>query len=247
LTQNWVSMNSNINEEIAARINAIAAVARTGVAWTRKSNEEQPGYILYEQERYERILELAAEIADLMSAEEVPPYTAIARELRDGWLAQVTPGASGYVTPKVSTAALVFDPQGRLLLGKRGDSGLWFIPTGWLEVGLTPAQNIIKEVREETGIECRPVRLVAVRDTRFSRAITGTVTPNPNVLHNIALTFMCEALTTEFKLHPLETTEAGFFEEAEALALVPERARLVLEQGFAARRGELKETFYDEV
>jgi ADP-ribose pyrophosphatase YjhB (NUDIX family) len=230
-----------LNESLAVRVNAIAAVARTGLAWTKE---------LYERERYERILELTAEMAELLASETIDPATsaALAAELKQGWLAQVTPGAAGYVTPKVSTGAACFDQEGRILLGKRGDSGLWFFPTGWQEVGLTPAENVVKEVREETGIICRPLRLIAVRDTRFYRAsASGPTIPNPNqsTIHNIALTFLCEALTAEFKLHPLETREAGFFKEEEALRLVPERVAAVIQQGFAAWRGELAEPYFD--
>lgn len=230
-----------LNESLAVRVNAIAAVARTGLAWTKE---------LYERERYERILDLTAEMAELLATETIDPATsaALAAELKQGWLAQVTPGAAGYVTPKVSTGAACFDSEGRILLGKRGDSGLWFFPTGWQEVGLTPAENIVKEVREETGIICRPLRLIAVRDTRFYRASASSpAIPNPNqsTIHNIALTFLCEALTTEFKLHPLETREAGFFHEEEALRLVPERVAAVIQQGFAAWRGELSEPYFD--
>src|SRR5690349_7854444 len=124
-------------EELAARVSAIAAVARTGLAWSEA---------LYERERYERILQLTAEMAEILSGGIEPPAAPLADELRQGWLSLVTPGAAGYVTPKVSTGAMCFDSENRILLGKRGDSGLWFIPTGWQEVGLTPAENIVKEV-----------------------------------------------------------------------------------------------------
>lgn len=225
------------NEEIAIRLNSISAAARSGLAWSQQ---------LYERERYERIIELAGEMAEILAGGFEASSTSLAAELRAGWLAQVTPGASGYVTPKVSTGAVCFDPQGRLLLGKRGDSGLWFVPTGWLEVGLTPAQNIVKEIREETGVEARPLKLIAVRDTRLSRATsTGATDLNPAAIHNIALTFLCEALSSELKLHPLETLEAGFFEEEEALRIVPSRARPVIEQGFMAWRGMLTDVYFD--
>lgn len=218
-------------EELAARISAIASVARTGLAWSEQ---------LYERERYERILGLTAEMAEILSNTVDLPDTSMAEQLKQGWLSLVTPGASGYVTPKISTGAMCFDTEGRILLGKRGDSGLWFIPTGWQEVGLTPAENIVKEVREETGIECRPVRLIGVRDTRLQRG------SNP-AIHNIALTFLCEALSSEIKLHPLETLEAGFFTEEEALKIVPARVVPLLEQAFSAWRGDLTEPFFDQV
>jgi ADP-ribose pyrophosphatase YjhB (NUDIX family) len=218
-------------EELVARVSAISSVARTGLAWSDS---------LYERERYERILQLASEMAEILSHGVVLPEGEFASQLKEGWLSLITPGASGYVTPKISTGAICFDKEGRLLLGKRGDSGLWFIPTGWQEVGLTPAENIVKEVREETGVECRPIRLIGVRDTRLQRGSNPTI-------HNIALTFLCEALTTEIKVHPLETLEAGFFTEAEALKIVPSRVVPLIEQGFAAWRGEITEPFFDQI
>src|SRR5689334_4031707 len=107
-----------LNESLAVRVNAITAVARTGLAWTKE---------LYERERYERILELTAEMAELLSADATDTVTSatLAAELKQGWLAQVTPGAAGYVTPKVSTGAACFNKEGHILLGMRGDSGLW--------------------------------------------------------------------------------------------------------------------------
>jgi 8-oxo-dGTP pyrophosphatase MutT (NUDIX family) len=225
-------------ESLATKIDAITAVARSGLAWSKE---------LYERERYERILELAAEMSEILTAtSDYAPSVALATELKQGWLAQVTPGSSGYVTPKVSTAAACFDTDGRMLLGRRGDNGIWFHPTGWLEVGLTPAENVIKEVQEETGILCRPLRLIAVRDTRFHRARPIDPTkPNQIAVPNIALTFMCEALTSEFNLHPLETLAAGFFTEEETLQLVPERVQPLIQFCFAAWRGEQSETYFD--
>jgi 8-oxo-dGTP pyrophosphatase MutT (NUDIX family) len=227
-----------LSEELANKLSAIIATARTGVAWTQEN--------IFERERYERILELAAELADLMTQGAHAMPVSIAQELREGWLAQVAPGRAGYVTPKLSTGALCFNQEGKLLLGKRADNGFWFIPTGWMEVGMTPAENVVKEVREETGIECRVLKVVAVRDTRLSfRNRAGKITSNPGAIHNIALTFLCEALSGEFTLHPLETHEAGFFTEEEVNALVDERILPIMQHGFAAWRGEVTETYFD--
>lgn len=224
-----------LNEEVASRVSAIAAIARTGLAWSPE---------LYERERYERILELTAQMAELLTGGLEASSPTLAEDLRKGWLALVTPGSAGYVTPKVSTGAAVFDAQGRILLGKRGDSSIWFIPTGWQEVGLTPAENVVKEVREETGIECRPVRLIGVRDTRLHRrGPTDTITANPSVIHNIALTFLCEALSSEIKLHPKETLDAGFFSEEEAYKTVTQFSIPFIKQCFAAWQGELTPYF----
>lgn len=59
------------------------------------------------------------------------------------------------MTPTVAVAAIVYDPQGRVLLVERGKppgEGLWTVPGGRLESSETLAQGVAREVREETGL-----------------------------------------------------------------------------------------------
>ena len=70
------------------------------------------------------------------------------------WLESVGVGVPGYVTPKVAIGAIVGNDDGELLLVQRADSGIWLYPTGWADVGYSPAEVAVKEVVEETGIEC---------------------------------------------------------------------------------------------
>src|SRR3954469_12708823 len=49
--------------------------------------------------------------------------------------------------------------SGQILLVQRADSGVWLYPTGWADIGYSPSEIALKEVAEETGIECEPVRL----------------------------------------------------------------------------------------
>ena len=70
----------------------------------------------------------------------------------------------GYVTPKVAVGAVVGNDAGEILLVQRADSGIWLYPTGWADIGYSPAEVAVKEVAEETGIECEPVQLLAVLD-----------------------------------------------------------------------------------
>jgi 8-oxo-dGTP diphosphatase len=54
--------------------------------------------------------------------------------------------------------AVVRDAAGRLLLIRRGQEpsrGLWSLPGGRVEAGETPEQAVVREVREETGLEVR--------------------------------------------------------------------------------------------
>ena len=81
-------------------------------------------------------------------------------------------GVPGYVTPKVAVGAIVGNEAGEILLVQRKDSGIWLYPTGWADVGYSPAEVAVKEVSEETGIECEPLRLLGVVDGQrmgFSR------------------------------------------------------------------------------
>lgn len=53
----------------------------------------------------------------------------------------------------VGAGVLIRDSEGRVLLQRRSDSGLWGMPGGTLEIGETPEEAARREVREETGLE----------------------------------------------------------------------------------------------
>src|ERR1051325_4042675 len=63
------------------------------------------------------------------------------------------------IRPGVS--AVVLTPEG-LLLQRRSDNGLWGLPGGGVEPGESVSAAIVREVREETGLDVTPVRLVGV-------------------------------------------------------------------------------------
>jgi len=58
--------------------------------------------------------------------------------------------------PVVGVGAVVFNPEGRILLIQRGKSphyGRWMVPGGTVEWGETLEEATVREVREETGID----------------------------------------------------------------------------------------------
>lgn len=59
--------------------------------------------------------------------------------------------------------AVVFDEQGRILLTHRADTHRWAHVSGILEPGEAPAPAVVREVREETGVEIAVDGLAAVR------------------------------------------------------------------------------------
>jgi ADP-ribose pyrophosphatase YjhB (NUDIX family) len=132
---------------------SLAAIARTGLGFTES---------LYERERFEEVLRVAADIS--VAAASGSDGVEDADHLVEEWMRAVGQGVPGYVTPKVAVGAAVGNDKGELLLVKRADSGVWLYPTGWADVGYSAAEVVVKEVLEETGIEAEVVRLIAVLD-----------------------------------------------------------------------------------
>ncbi|MFC0082492.1 NUDIX hydrolase N-terminal domain-containing protein [Aciditerrimonas ferrireducens] len=169
----------------------LAGIARTGLGFTRS---------LYERERFEEVLRVAADIR--VAAETGAAGAEDAEGVVEEWLDSVGEGIPGYVTPKVAVGAAVGNERGELLLIKRADSGVWLYPTGWCDVGYSPAEVVVKEVLEETGIEVEPLRLIALLDglrLGFTR------------MAFYSLVFHCRAVGGELRPHPLEVADLGWF------------------------------------
>src|SRR5258705_1059976 len=101
----------------------LAGIARTGLGFTQS---------LYEKERFEEVLKVAADIRAAAIDE------AESDALFDEWLSSVGEGVPGYVTPKVAVAAVVGNGKGELPLNHPADSGVWLYPVGWADVGYSP-------------------------------------------------------------------------------------------------------------
>jgi ADP-ribose pyrophosphatase YjhB (NUDIX family) len=61
-----------------------------------------------------------------------------------------------------SATGIVFDDRGRILLVRQTESGLWSVPGGTIDPGETPADAVVREVWEETGLHTAPVRILGV-------------------------------------------------------------------------------------
>jgi ADP-ribose pyrophosphatase YjhB (NUDIX family) len=105
----------------------------------------------YDIERYHAVRQVAAEILAAAAHTEVA-------EVRD-----LLSRECGYATPKVDVRGVVFRGGKLLLVQEKADGG-WTVPGGWADVGDSPAVNTVREIREESGFETRPIRLLAVWD-----------------------------------------------------------------------------------
>ena len=72
---------------------------------------------------------------------------------------------SGYQTPKIDTRAAIF--QGGKILLVHEKNGTWSLPGGWCDVDQSVASNVIKEVREEAGLDVTADKVIAVQDWRL--------------------------------------------------------------------------------
>ena len=89
---------------------------------------------------------------------------------------------------RASASAVIFDRKGRLLLQQRSDGGQWGLPGGSMEIGESAAQAVVREVREETGLDVRPRRLIGVYSDPRLQVVRY---PDGNVWHYVSLCFEC--------------------------------------------------------
>jgi ADP-ribose pyrophosphatase YjhB (NUDIX family) len=174
--------------ELARFIERVSAVARTGLAFQAEG---------FDAERYEELLKDAAR----MQAVAVNATVEDAETIRRGWRDLVNAGYEGYVTPAVGCGIVAFNESNQVLMIQR-PSGKWWFPTGFCDVGISAAENVVKEGLEEVGLTVEPLRLMALIDSRK--------TGDP-WRHIYAILFYCRIVAGQARRHPLEVKDLGFF------------------------------------
>lgn len=101
--------------------------------------------------------------------------------------------------------AVVFDDEGRVLLGRRSDNGRWSLVGGITEPGEQPAACAMREVEEETAVRCVVERLVLVQ------ALDPVTYDNGDVCQFMDITFRCRAVGGEARVNDDESLEVGWF------------------------------------
>lgn len=146
----------------------------------------------FDLERYERLRELSVEI---MSA-----YTGVDFEQVRNLFAN----EKGYQTPKVDVRGVVFC-ENRILMVRELHDDRWSLPGGFCDIGESPKENVIKEIREEAGYEVEAVKLLALFDSDKH--------PHPPQPYQYYKVFIqCEIIGGEASLG-METKGIDFFSE----------------------------------
>jgi ADP-ribose pyrophosphatase YjhB (NUDIX family) len=167
--------------DVVTLLDEVRAIARSGLSFA-----ENP----FDRARYERLLEIAAQSYGDVSGLD-------SDVVRARFLAE-----TGYMTAKVGADGAVFDDDGRVLLIRRADDGLWGLVAGWVDPGEPPEHTIVREFLEEIGVNGRIERLVG---TCFRPANAGY---GPHSV--ISLVYICTIDSHDFRFQPHEVLEAAW-------------------------------------
>ena len=164
---------------IAKKINSIA---QSGLAFTKDK---------YDRERYTELQNLSIEILNHIT------------DIDSGKLEFVFNRDIGYQTPKVGVRAIIFRDDKILLVKERMD-GKWCPPGGYADTGMLPSEIAINEVKEESGFDVKPIRILGLIDYNKHQS-----RPFPFDIYQL---FMACEITGGEATAGLETSDVGFFD-----------------------------------
>lgn len=207
-------MDENQQLDLVKRIKAIA---ETGLIYTEGA---------YDKERYEELRGISLQLLSHLS--EVP-FT----QLSNFYLPQLD-----YPTPKVDVRGFVLNESDKILMAQEGVDGKWTIPGGWADVGSSPKEVVIKEIKEETGIDAEVIRLLAIYDKHRHQH-----PPEPHYVYKLA--FFCKI--TGGTLKPgFDMQGADWFSLQDLPPLSEDRIlRSQLEHLFQLVKENIKEVYSD--
>jgi len=158
----------------------IQSLAQSGLAYTNN---------VYDIERYEKLREISAE----MIAEK--------SNLNLEKVKDLFCNETGYQTPKIDTRAVIFKDNKILLTYE--NNGTWALPGGWCDVLESVESNTIKEAKEETGLDVKATKVIAIQDRNKHNT--------PVYAYGVCKVFiLCEVVGGKFEEN-IETTEIKYF------------------------------------
>ena len=96
-------------------------------------------------------------------------------------------------------SAIILREDGKILIQRRSDNGMWGLPGGAVEMGEAITDATVREVREETGLIVEVQRLLGLYSDPATQVVSYA---DGNVVHYVSASFLCrviggEATTTE--------------------------------------------------
>ncbi|MDR7247059.1 ADP-ribose pyrophosphatase YjhB (NUDIX family) [Priestia megaterium] len=161
----------------------LQSLAQAGLAYSKD---------IYDVERFELIRNISVEMLSQQTGMEMTV-------IKDLFASE-----TGYATPKVDIRAVIFKDN-KILMVKENSDGSWALPGGWADIGLTPSEVAVKEVKEESGFDVKAVKLLAVMDMKCH--------PHPpSPFHIYKMFIQCEIIGGQ-PMKGLETSAVEFFAE----------------------------------
>ncbi|WP_422857975.1 NUDIX hydrolase [Flagellimonas sp. S174] len=198
-------------------IKRINAIADTGLFYAEGD---------YDRERYEELKGIGAELMAQVSEKPL-------EVLKDFFVP-----SESYPTPKVDVRGFLFNEKEEVLLAKESIDGKWTIPGGWADIGSTPSEVATKEIWEETGIEAKVVRLLAVYDKQVHPH-----PPEPYYIYKII--FYCQ-MTGGLLKPGFDMLDADFFSLDNLPPLSEERIlEFQIRQLFQLAKSKTNEVYFD--
>ncbi len=169
-------------DKILKTARRVQAIAQAGLHYAE--NE-------FDRQRYQELRDLSVELTAAATGREL-------NKIRD-----LFTNETGFQTPKVDVRSVVIRDDKILLARERSDGG-FSLPGGFADINYSPSEVAVKEVCEETGLNVRAIRVLAVIDTDRHDF-------PPLEYHYYKIVFLCELIGGELR-DSNETTEAGFFD-----------------------------------
>jgi ADP-ribose pyrophosphatase YjhB (NUDIX family) len=161
----------------------LQSLAQAGLAYSKD---------IYDVERFELIRNISVE----MLLQQTGMEKTVIKDL--------FASETGYATPKVDIRAVIFKDN-KILMVKENSDGSWSLPGGWADIGLTPSEVAVKEVKEESGFDVKAVKLLAVMDMKCH--------PHPpSPFHIYKMFIQCEIIGGQ-PMKGVETSAVEFFAE----------------------------------
>ncbi|PIF00656.1 MAG: ADP-ribose pyrophosphatase [Maribacter sp.] len=182
-------MEKNQDLELIKRIKALAD---TGLVYAKDG---------YSKENYKELREISLKLLSHVSRQPLSVLDDFFMPEKD------------YPTVKVDVRGFVLNDAGGILMAKEQVDGKWTLPGGWADIGYTPSEVVVKEIEEETGLQCSVERLLAVYDKRMHPH-----PPQPFYIYK--LVFLCR-LGGGKLAHGFDMDGAAFFKIGE----LPELSR----------------------
>lgn len=171
----------------------LQSIAQAGLTYSKD---------VYDLERFEMIRAISVDMLSLQT------------DVSTTMIKDLFANETGYATPKVDIRAVIFKDD-KILMVKENTDDKWALPGGWGDIGLTPSEVAVKEVKEESGFDTKAIKLIGVLDKKCH--------PHPPSPYHVYKMFIQCEIVGGLPREGIETSAVGFFAENELPSLSIER------------------------